>query len=355
MNKFALSLAAVALFPAAASAQTDLGPLNLPAGSTTLPLNEDFEAAAGVVPGYMALTGIEVATLTADPEAWANIGNLGPCSNPYNGSFNLEMGLLPGSTNYHDTRQAMVIQIDPTGYTGDMTISAAIIDGGEESDTVDGIWLSNDGVNWYSILQDWGASVLPDNSWENIVPLDLTSTPVDTAVNFYVAFVQEDNFPYLDLDGIGVDEINVPGVAPPPPVPVLDVTTLTGGAYATLSVDSVYPGATTTFLASITGAGPELYNGVEVNLSSPIVSLANRNNDINGFAIFSQIVPAGLVGTTVYLQAIVNDTSGAYASTSTSAGTSLDAPIRLRFSRTAPVRASTKHAAAQGIAASTAK
>ena len=76
MNKFALSLAAVALFPAAASAQTDLGPLNLPAGSTTLPLNEDFEAAAGVVPGYMALTGIEVATLTADPEAWANIGNL---------------------------------------------------------------------------------------------------------------------------------------------------------------------------------------------------------------------------------------------------------------------------------------
>lgn len=315
MKNLALSLAAVALFPAAAAAQTDLGPLNLPAGSTTLPLSENFEAAAGVVPGYMALTAIDVATLTADPEAWANIGNLGACSNPFNGSFNLEMGLMPGSTNYHDVRNAMVIQIDPTGYTGAMTLSAAIIDGGEESDVVDGIWLSNDGTNWYSVLQDWGASVIPDNSWENIDPLDLTSTPVDTAVNFYVAFVQEDNFPYLDLDGLGADDINIPGVNPPP---VLTSTALTGGAYATLSVESLYPGANTLFLASVTGAGPELYNGIEVNLSSPIAQLSNKLNDINGFAIFSQIVPANLVGTTVYLQAIVNDASGSYASTSTS-------------------------------------
>jgi hypothetical protein len=316
MKNLALSLAAVALLPAAAAAQTDLGPLNLPAGSTTLPLTEDFEAAAGTVPGYMALTGLDVLTLAADSEAWANIGNLGACSNPFNGSFNLEMGLTPGSTNYHDVRNAMVIQIDPTGYAGDMTLSAAIIDGGEESDTVDGIWLSNDGALWYSVLQDWGTSVIPDNSWESIDPLDLTSTVVDTTIPFYVAIVQEDNFPYLDLDGIGVDDINIPGVNPPP---VLNIPGLTGGAYATLSVESVYAGASTQFLASVTGAGPELYNGIEVNLSSPIVPLATRANDINGFAIFSQIVPANLVGTTVYLQAIVTDAAGSYVSTSGSA------------------------------------
>lgn len=315
MKSSFLTLATVAFLSAAAAAQTDLGPLNLPAGSTALPLSEDFETAAGVVPGYMALTGLEVATLLPDPEAWANIGNLSACSNPFNGSFNLEMGLMPGSVNYRDTRQAMVIQIDPTGYTGAMTLSAAIIDGGEESDVVDGIWLSNDGANWYSVLQDWSASVIPDNSWETIDSVDLTSTPVDTNVNFYVAFVQEDNFPYLDLDGIGVDDINIPGVNP---LPVLTVTSLTGGAYATLSVQSVYPGASTLFLASVTGFGPELYNGVEVNLSSPIVQLSSNLNDINGFAIFSQIVPANLVGTTVFLQAIVSDASGSYPSTSVS-------------------------------------
>jgi hypothetical protein len=315
MKNLALSLAAVAILPAAAAAQTDLGPLNLPAGSTTLPLVEDFEAAAGVVPGYMALTALDSATLLADPEAWCNIGNLAPCLNPFNGSFNLEMGLDPISTNYHNVRNAMVLSIDPTGYTGAMTMSAAIIDGGEETAAVDGIWLSSDGVNWYSVVQGWGAFIGPTNTWESIDPLDLTSTAVDTSVPFYLAFVQEDNFPYLDLDGIGVDDISVPGQNPPP---VLNVGTLTGGAYGTLSVESLYPGAKTAFLASLVGSGPELYNGIEVNLSSPIINVANRNNDINGFAIFSQIVPAGLSGSTIYLQAVVSDVSGGYASTSAS-------------------------------------
>lgn len=315
MKNFALSLAAVALLPAAAAAQTDLGPLNLPAGSTTLPLTEDFETAAGVVPGYMALTALDSLSLLPDAEAWCNIGNLAPCLNPFNGTYNLEMGLDPNSTNYHNVRNAMVLQIDPTGYTGAMTMSAAFIDGGEETATVDGIWLSNDGTNWYSVATNWGILIGLTNTWENLDPFDLTSTVVDTGVPFYIAFVQEDNFPYLDLDGIGIDDINIPGVNPPP---VLTATSLTGGAYATLSVESLYPGANTLFLASVTGAGPELYNGVEVNLSSPIAQLSTKLNDINGFAIFSQIVPANLVGTTVYLQAIVNDASGSYASTSAS-------------------------------------
>jgi hypothetical protein len=315
MKNLALSLVAAAILPAAAAAQTDLGPLNLPAGSTTLPLYEGFEVAAGVVPGYMALTNLDSATLLPDVEAWCNIGQLAACLNPFNGSFNLEMGLDPLSTNYHNVRNAMVLSIDPTGYTGAMTMSAALIDGGEETAPVDGIWLSSDGVNWYSVATSWTTIIGPTNAWESIDPLDLTGTAVDTSVPFYLAMVQEDNFPYLDLDGIGVDDINIPGTNPPP---VLSVSTLTGGAYGTLSVDSLYPGATTAFLASLTGGGPEFYNGIEVNLSSPIINVANRNNDINGFAIFSQVVPAGLSGSTIYLQAVVNDVTGGYASTSAS-------------------------------------
>jgi hypothetical protein len=315
MKKFALSLAAVAILPAAAAAQTDLGPLNLPSGSTTLPLSEGFEVAAGVVPGYMALTALDSATLLPDPEAWANIGNLGACSNPFNGSYNLEMGLMPGVTIYRNVRNAMVLSIDPTGYTGAMTMSAAMIDGGEETAAVDGIWLSSDGVNWYSVATSWTSIIGPINAWESIDPLDLTGTAVDTSVPFYLAMVQEDNFPYLDLDGVGIDDISIPGVNPPP---VLSVSTLTGGAYGTLSVASLYPGASTAFLASLVGSGPDLYNGIEVNLSNPIINIANRNNDINGFAIFSQIVPAGLSGSTIYLQAVVSDFSGAYPSTSAS-------------------------------------
>lgn len=212
MNKLSLMVGAAALAtPASLSAQTDLGPLNLPSSSTTLPLFEDFETAAGVVPPYMALTNLEVATLSPDPEAWCNIGNLATCLQPFRGSFCLEMGLEPNSTNYHDVRNAMVLLVDPAGYTGAMSLSANIIDGGEENDPVDGIWLSNDGVNWYSVLQDWGGSIIPDNQWTATGEIALTTTPVNTNSPFYIAFCQEDNFPYLDLDGIGVDEIKIPG------------------------------------------------------------------------------------------------------------------------------------------------
>ena len=151
----------------------------------------------------MALTNLEVSTLSPDPEAWCNIGQLAPCFNPLVGSYALEMGLEIGSTNYHDVRNAMVMLIDPAGYSGTMSLSAQVIDGGEEADTVDGIWISNDGVTWYSILQDWGASIVPDNEWTATGELSLTGTPVNVNQPFYVAFCQEDNFPYMDLDGIG--------------------------------------------------------------------------------------------------------------------------------------------------------
>lgn len=212
MNKLSLFAgAAVLASPASLFAQTDLGPLNLPTSTTSLPLLEDFEAAAGVVPPYMALTNLEVATLSPDPEAWCNIGNLATPILPYRGSYCLEMGLEPNSTNYHDVRNAMVLYVDPAGYTGAMSLSAQIIDGGEETDPVDGIWLSSDGTNWYSVLTSWGTSIIPDNEWTATGEIALTTTPVNTNQPFYIAFCQEDNFPYLDLDGIGVDEIKIPG------------------------------------------------------------------------------------------------------------------------------------------------
>ena len=212
MNKLSLfTSAAVLASPASLIAQTDLGPLNLPTTTTSLPLLEDFEAAAGVVPPYMALTNLDVASLSVDPEAWCNIGNVATPILPFRGSYCLEMGLEPNSTNYHDVRNAMVLYVDPAGYTGAMSISAQIIDGGEEADPVDGIWLSSDGTNWYSVLTNWGTSIIPDNEWTATGEIALTNTPVNTNQPFYIAFCQEDNFPYLDLDGIGVDEIKIPG------------------------------------------------------------------------------------------------------------------------------------------------
>ncbi len=492
MHKLILTgLAGLALL-STAPAQTDLGPLNLPAGVASLPFDEDFEAAAGVVPGYMALTAIDVATLLPDAEAWANIGNLAACTNPFDGAYNLELGLIPGSTNYHDVRNAMVLGFDATGYTGDMTMSAVVIDGGEEFDTVDGVWVSDNGTDWYAISSDWGSFIVPDNAWTNSDAMDMTSTAADVSGVFYVAFVQEDNFPYLDLDGIGVDGIHAPaqlvgsdlgplnlplgfltppftenfeaaaGVVPgymalteldaitllPDPTawanignrapclnpfsgsyalemgvmpggsshnvrnamvlgidpigytgamtlsymgyddgeethgvdglwvsndgilwfnvadyndlvidnwthsgeidlsltpvdvnsafymaivqednspylsldgiggddfnvpavpapPILENTGLTGGLFTTMTVNSGYANKVCKFLASTTGGGPTTVLGVTLDLSNPILQLADVASDANGTAIYSTIVPAGASGLSVWLQAVM--------------------------------------------------
>ena len=308
-------LAGIALLavPQLATAQTDLGPLNLPTGTVGMPWTENFELFAGAVPPYMALTALDSATLTPDPEAWCNVGQLGPCMQPFSGAYNLEMGLTPGSTNYHNVRNAMVMAVDPVGYSGQMTMSAAFIDGGEETNTVDGVWVSNDGSNWYAVTASWGTFVVPDNAWEYLDNIYLDSTPVDTSVLFYIAFVQEDNFPYLDLDGIGVDDISLPGVPPPPE---LTYSTLSGGQYSTLSVTSGYPGRLCKFLASRTGAGPTVVQGVNLNLSQPIIQIADVPTDTIGTALHALLVPASLSGTQVWLQAVILVPGGAEVSNS---------------------------------------
>jgi hypothetical protein len=309
-------LAGIALlaFPQLASAQMDLGPLNLPTGSVGMPWAENFELFAGTVPPYMALTALDANTLTPDPEAWCNIGQLGPCILPFGGAYNLEMGLTPGSTNYHDVRNAMVLAVDPVGYAGAMTMSAAFIDGGEEATGgFDGIWVSNDGSNWYAVTSDWGTFIVPDNSWEYIDNILLDSTPVDTSVKFYIAFVQQDNFPYLDLDGIGVDDISLPGIPPPPE---LTYSTLAGGQYSTLSVTSGYPGRLCKFLASRSGGGPTLIQGFDLSLSQPIIQIADVATDSIGTALHALLVPASLSGTQVWLQAVILVPGGAEISNS---------------------------------------
>jgi hypothetical protein len=125
--------------------------------------------------------------------------------------------------------------------------------------------------------------------------------------------VQEDNFPYLDLDGIGVDDISLPGVPPPPE---LTYSTLSGGQYSTLSVTSGYPGRLCKFLASRTGAGPTVVQGVNLNLSQPIIQIADVPTDTIGTALHALLVPASLSGTQVWLQAVILVPGGAEVSNS---------------------------------------
>jgi len=274
--------------------------VNLPTTFAAVPFVEDFETAAGVVPTYMALTAIDAATGLADPEAWANIGNLGPCSVPFAGLFNLEMGLIPGSTNYHNVRNAMVLGIDGNNMSG-MNVDFQAYDGGEEANDFDKVWVSSDGVEWYDVSNTWNVEIGVDLIWTAIVDMDLTGTPVDTTGNFYLMFGQEDNFPYNDLDGIGIDDINVDGTGV---AFNYSVSNLVAGSTATFSVTGGTAFGSMLLVYSLAGSGPTSTPYGPVDLSAPIKSLATLTADVNGDANLSPSVPAGLTGVTLYTQAV---------------------------------------------------
>ena len=102
---------------------------------------EDFEAAAGVIPAYMAITELNAATLLPDPNVWANIGQHGANSAPnsFSGIYHLEMAwapLLAGG----DTHNAMVLGMNGAGAANLDQLSFQIWDKFDELDAFDGVW-----------------------------------------------------------------------------------------------------------------------------------------------------------------------------------------------------------------------
>jgi hypothetical protein len=274
--------------------------VNLPGTFAAVPFLEDFETAAGVVPPYMALTNIDEATGLVDPEAWCNIGQLAPCTIPFAGLYNLETGLIPGSTNYHQVRNAMVLGIDGSGFAG-LNLDYQGYNAGEEANDFDGIWVSDDGTEWYRVGDTWNVAIPLDSVWTSIADLDLTGTPVDTTGEFYLMFGQEDNFPYDDLDGVGIDDIAVDGTGL---AFSYIISNLVAGQAATFAVTGGTPFGQVLVAYSLTGAGPTQSQYGLVDMSLPISVLASLVTDLNGAAQLTPTVPPGVAGATLYTQCV---------------------------------------------------
>jgi len=183
--------------------------LNLP--SSFVPADgscDDFESYAGVVPSHMATTANDTLTGLPDPEAWCTIAGGTVASN--SGIRNLEMGLMPGLTSYHNVTNALVMGLNGAG-SSNMQLDFSVIDHGEETNAIDGIWLSQDGIEWFQVYGPWTPLTA---AWTQ-VNVDLSGYSAKTAGDFYLAFIQEDNFPYANLDGIGIDDVCVGDPAPP--------------------------------------------------------------------------------------------------------------------------------------------
>lgn len=256
---------------------------------------ENFETYGGSVPSHMALTKVDAVSGLPDPEAWCTIAGGTVASS--SGVRNLEMGLLPGSTNYHEVRNALVIGLEGGG-AGLLTLDFMGINFGEEVHLADGVWVSANGTDWYRALASW--SGIPSNSSWSAVAVDLAGYASITNGPFYLMFQQQDNFPYNDLDGIGVDVVCIsssgplgPGLAKNGACPGL--TGLQVSSATPHSPVALFYGAA----GSFTQSNPNRpCQGVTLGIQAPtFVGVLTANG--SGMASLQFNAPAGACGITI--------------------------------------------------------
>ena len=276
--------------------------VNLPASFESLPFSCDFETTAGIIPPWMALTSIDTATMLPSIDGWCNMGQLGTASPAaHSGPYCLEMGLDPNSVNTPNIRNTMVIGLNGAGAT-EFDLGFYMVNHGDETHPIDGIWISQNGTDWYSVLRDW-SSVYMGTIWSHIPVGDLSGFGVDVTTDFYLMFAQEDNYPYAYLDGIGIDDITAgPAVSVGPEYAI---TNLTAGQTATLECSNNSAGDQVIFAYSFAGSGPTNTPYGTVEMSMPISNINPIPAGANGTVSIPAAIPARIAGLTVHTQCVV--------------------------------------------------
>lgn len=261
---------------------------------STLGFHENFEEAAGVIPSYLAVNALDPVTRENHPDAWCNLGQLGACSDPYDGSFALEMGKRPGAAGAGDVANALVFGLN--GATSDdFLLSFEAVQYGEEYDEEDGVFLSLDGVNWTSVATDWSQIIPGVPGQRSRVEVPLAQSGLDLSGDFYLALAQRDNFPYATMDGVGIDNLTLDA-------PQLAVPGLVGGQVGTFHVDQAQA-SSLVVIAYSTRPGPTATPFGNASLGSNYEEIGRYTPDAQGTVSAQFFIPSVASGMTIWLQA----------------------------------------------------
>ncbi len=261
---------------------------------------ETFDNFTGTVPPHLAVNRLNNVTREFDSEAWCNIGQLGPCIQAHSGQYCLEMGLDPSATQFHEVSNGLILGLDGTGVTN-FVMGFQAIHFGEEPHIDDGLFLSDDGVNWVPLLLDWEHLIGAGNigNWEPMV-VDLSSTSVDVSGPFYLAFAQADDYPYGGLDGVGIDDIVI-GTLPPL---LYNVQNLVAGQQATFTVTGAEATSHIALAYSRTGPGPTNTSYGIAAMTDPIYTIGVYLPDGNGNLTVNLPIPPTAAGVPIWTQAL---------------------------------------------------
>lgn len=266
--------------------------------------SENFDGWSGSIPSYFGVNELNSLTRLYDPDAFCNVGQHGPGTGgasgigPHSGAYDLEMGGFPGSTSGVTVSNGLIIGLDGTGTSG-LRLSFWAANLGEEPDLEDGVFVSDNGLDWYQVWGNWTG--LTANTWVQVTDVDLTTTSVNTAAPFYLLFAQRDNFALGSGDGVLVDDIEVG----PPSYTLLPPSPGTAGQVNDLVAISATPGQTSYFIYGFQAGSTPVpgCGGLVADIRNPQIG-GTAVADPLGVATLSVPVPPAASGLTVLLQAV---------------------------------------------------
>jgi hypothetical protein len=265
-------------------------------------LNETFDGLAGSLPIWMTVNNLDTATRLIDAEAWCNIGQMGPVTEAFSGSYALEMGLDATLSGPHSVSNALIMGLNGTGFTG-MLLHFQAKQFTEEWNPDDGVFVSVNGEIWHPVATDWG-TLAPAGNWTEIT-VDLGQAPVDLNGNFYLAFAEADNYPFGIHDGVIIDDVVM---EPTDSTLFYSLSNVVGGQTANIDVTgAVRNGSLVSVFLSTHGPGPVTTPYGDALMTPPLKLIGTFPPSLDGEVHETATVPARFTGMTIWSQVIESD------------------------------------------------
>jgi len=327
------ALIAVLLLGSTLDAQSDASV----AWSFNLPTSFSPLASGGFATGFesgamlpeTASTAVDAATWLADPKAWSKIGTGVFSVVPFEGTYEYELGFDPNSAGgWHDVNTALVMGFDGSGHAGPFLLEFRYYDWGESNQAIDGVWLSQDGANWFQMLgtdgagntglgwADWSDGASQWGTLAFDLAAEATLHGVDLDGNFYVAIGEETGLPLGFFGGIHIDAIQLDAdgwsdlgnaLAGTHGDPLLAGTgPLLGNEAVTLSLTNALENAATGLVIGLSQANAAFKGGVLVP-AADLVLLGLTTDGAGGLLLAATWPPGVPPGSTFYFQEWVAD------------------------------------------------
>jgi hypothetical protein len=258
---------------------------------------EGFEDLRQTTPSYLQRNSLNPVTNRDEPRALVNSGTSTLSSlPPFNGNYCLELGRDPAACENAPVRSGFIIGLEGSAQ-GNLTLDFQVRSRNGAVDPWDGVFVSNDGVNWNQVYGPWQTGT-GGGSWNSVTGVDLSNVGTWTEAPFYVLFSYEGELGF-DLEGVQIDDITINGTWTKP---ILTARNTQAGLQPLVEIFQAPPYQQLDAAWSSAGYGPTFWNGIFLPMSAPWNMLPRTIADATGHAQFiTPKIPATALGMEIWM------------------------------------------------------